>query len=170
MECIGIIIAVIRTIVAFTIDLADRCPEIISAVITTFGTFISIFVGIFIAFREYNKYTEQKRKDIITHYLIDAWTKLENASNRRPPNRQQKLDIESSIGAIMLFGSEKQIQLAQKFCQKMSQGDDAELLPLLETLKTDLRKELNIPAHTVPYIALRFPSEQYYTISRHKKP
>ena len=156
MECIGIIIAVIRTIVAYTIDLADRCPEIISPVITTFGTVASIFTGIFIALSEYNKYTEQKRKDIITQYLIDAWTKLANASHRRPTNKQHKLDIESSIAAIMLFGSEEQARLANEFCEEMKQRDSGDLSKLLEKLKDDLRKELNIPAHTVPYKELRF--------------
>ena len=165
MECIGIIIAVIRTIVEFTIDLADRCPEIISPVITTFGTVISICAGIFIALSEYNKYTEQKRKDVITQYLIDAWTKLANASHRIPPNEQQKLDIESSIAAIALFGSKEQAMLANEFCEEMDQGGPAEASDLLEKLREDLRKELNIPAHTVPYKALRFSSEQYYTIN-----
>ncbi|MFC2487388.1 MAG: hypothetical protein ACFNP8_02225 [Alloprevotella sp.] len=126
--------------------------EIISTLITPLGMIATIII----AFYEYNKFKKQKRKDIITKYLIDAWTKLESASNRSKLNEKQKLDIESSIGAIMLFGSEKQIQLAQKFCQEMSQGDGAELLPLLETLKTDLRKELQMPEQTVKYQALRF--------------
>lgn len=166
MECIGIIISVIRTIVAFTIDLADRCPEIISTLITPLGMIITIII----AFYEYNKFKKQKRKDIITNYLIGAWTKLENASNRIPPDRQQKLDIESSIGAIMLFGSEEQAILATELCEEMKRGVSANTLNLLNKLRDDLRKELNIPAHTVPYRALRFPSEQYYTINRHKKP
>ena len=136
-----------------------KCLEIISTLITPLGMIITTMT----AFYEYNKFKKQKRKDIITKYLIDAWTKLENATNRSNLNEQQKLDAESSIGAIMLFGSKEQAILATKFCEEMKQEDGAEALDLLKKLREDLRKELNIPAHTVPYKSLRFSSSRFVT-------
>lgn len=87
-----------------------------------------------------------KRKEIRIKYLIDAWKLLEEASNRQ--NCDLNKNIEIAIADIQLFGTKKQIELAQKIAEDISSKGTGDSLELLKELRKDLRNELNL--ETVP--------------------
>lgn len=96
----------------------------------------------------------QKKLDLKTEYLISAWIGLEDASNRSP-NENHK-NIEKAIAMIQLFGSAEQILLSKDFAEKMAKGKGANLNPLLDSLRNDLRKELKLKdVSKLPYISYR---------------
>ena len=76
------------------------------------------------------------------NYLINAWRSLESASNRE--NNDFLENFETSIADIQLFGTKKQIELAQKFAVELSENKSANNLDLLIDLRNDLRKELQL--------------------------
>ncbi len=93
-----------------------------------------------------NRDRANKRRDLRVQYLIEAWRRLENASNRSDKLRSS--DLEAAIADIQLFGSPRQIELAQKFTEDFANTRSAGLDELLEDLRQDLRKELRL--ETVP--------------------
>ncbi len=102
-------------------------------------TIIGWIVVYILAFR---KNTRIKKKDITINYLIEAWRKLEKASNR--VDDKYLHEIETAIADIQLFGTRKQIELAQQFSEKFAKERQGSTLELLTLLREDLRKELNL--------------------------
>lgn len=100
---------------------------------------------------------ENKKKDQRINFLIDAWKKLEFASNRDISHEEFIENIEKPIAAIQLFGNENQIKIAQKFIDEVSEKGNAELNYLLEELRNDLREELHLEktASNIKYIRFR---------------
>lgn len=85
---------------------------------------------------------ENKRRELRTKYLIEAFRRIEAASNRK--EEKDKRDFESAMADIQLFGTENQIQLAQDFMKEMADKSGALVDGMLEQLRKDLRRELNI--------------------------
>ena len=93
------------------------------------------------------KEKENKRREIRLNYLIDAYQRLESASNRPfDPKSTYSRNIESAISDIQLFGSRKQSDLAQEFSKTYADAHDASVDDLLNELRNDLRKELDLEA------------------------
>jgi len=88
------------------------------------------------------KSARDKKREVITEYLINAWRTLESASNRSDISYNVKL--ETAIADIQLLGTQKQIELAQQFAVQMSQTGRGDSLELLIQLREDLRKELKL--------------------------
>lgn len=88
-----------------------------------------------------NRDKANKKKDMKVKYLIEAWRKLENASNRKNYNPNE---LESAIADIHLFGNLKQIKLAKDFANEFASNKKANIDKLLEELRNDLRTELNL--------------------------
>lgn len=106
---------------------------IITILITVFGWIVLYFHAI-------RTNTLLKKKEITIKYLSDAWSSLEKGSNRR--DKKYNIDIEVAIGQIQLFGTERQIELAQKLAFELSSKGECSTLELLNLLRDDLRKEL----------------------------
>ena len=85
---------------------------------------------------------ENKKKELRINYLIEAWRKLEHSVNRK--NEDPTHDVEKSIADIQLFGTAKQIELAIKVVTDLVNNKNASLDDILEELRQDLRKELNL--------------------------
>ena len=85
---------------------------------------------------------EAKRREMIVQYLLEAWRRLENASNRNDNSYSKSL--ESVIADIQLLGTKKQVELAQHFAEEFAQHREAGLDSLLNDLRSDLRKELKL--------------------------
>lgn len=49
---------------------------------------------------------------MVTDYLLDAYRKLERASNR-PLTPEVAAELEAAIGDVMLMGSSKQVEVAE---------------------------------------------------------
>ena len=85
-------------------------------------------------------------------YLIDAFRRLESASNKKVAINK---DLESVMADIQLFGSKKQIKLAQKFISEMAENQNSSTLELLESLRDDLREELMLDKVSDKFLFLR---------------
>lgn len=84
-----------------------------------------------------------KKRELLISYLIEAYRRLEHAAFAKEPENHKE-NVESAIADIQLFGSVRQVRLAQDFANKMAADGTAGLDHLLEELRVDLRKELNL--------------------------
>ena len=84
------------------------------------------------------------RRQIRTQYLIEAYRKLERASNWKDALQASWPAQESAIADIQLFGSPQQVALAHDFVREMVSWDTADSTPLLLVLRDSLREELNL--------------------------
>ena len=89
-----------------------------------------------------------KKKELRIDYLIDAWQKIEYASNRDINEKEFIEYVEKPIASIQLFGTLAQINLAQKIADEMGKNGTASLDSILEELRDDLRNELNLEKAT----------------------
>jgi hypothetical protein len=93
-----------------------------------------------------------KKRDLRIQYLIDAYRRLESAANR---TSAEPADLESAVADIQLFGSPEQIVLVRKFSAQFAAESGAGLEDLLESLRVDLRKELDFGASPASIVHLR---------------
>lgn len=117
-----------------------------TAVIAVFGWIVAHY---FTSRRE----VKNKQREIKVEYLIGAYQKLENCIHRHPKDVGK--DLESVVANIQLFGSEKQIELAKKIANDISKKGSADLESLLKSLRTDLRKELQLSGNDINVQFLR---------------
>lgn len=85
-----------------------------------------------------------KKKEMRIKYLITAWQLLESASNRQDASLINNL--EKAIADIQLFGSLEQIRLSMEFVSYFKTNRTADTSKLLNELRNDLRKELDLDA------------------------
>jgi hypothetical protein len=85
-----------------------------------------------------------KKRDLRIHYLIEAYRRLENAVHRTPASRDNESALESAVADIQLFGSEEQVRLATAFAREFAKHGSAGLDKLLESLRCDLRAQLDL--------------------------
>ena len=117
------------------------------------STFLAI-VGWFIVHLLNSKRDRiNKKRDLKVQYLLEAYRKLETASNRKDNSRLR--DLESAVADIQLFGNARQIQLAQNFARDFCTTKSAELSDLLGELRQDIRKELSLELVPKEVIDLR---------------
>jgi hypothetical protein len=93
-----------------------------------------------------------KKRDLRIQYLIDAYRRLESAANR---TNAQTQELESAVADIQLFGSAEQITLVRKFAEEFAAERSAGLEDLLESLRADLRKELDLGISPAKIVHLR---------------
>lgn len=98
--------------------------------------------------------TQIKKKEVTIEYLIQAWGKLEKASNRK--DNRYNTEIETAIADIQLFGTKRQIELAQQFAEEIARNKESSTLELLVLLREDLRKELKLERVPRKFKFLRF--------------
>lgn len=99
-----------------------------------------------------------KRHDLIVQYLIEAYRKLENASNRGVLAQEHERALESAIADIQLFGSPTQVELATGFARQFAQNYNASLDTLLAELRSELRRELALESVPRARVILRIVS------------
>jgi hypothetical protein len=109
-------------------------PIIITALVAVGGWFIVHQLSI-------SRDIKNKRTELKIKYLIEAYRKLENISQRDKPNMQ---DFESAIADIQLFGTKRQVELAQHIAKEFAINKTVLLDPLLSNLREDLRKLLHL--------------------------
>ena len=82
-------------------------------------------------------------RKIRTEFLIKAFQNLANSANRPPtPGAQHFRDMESAVADIQLFGSKSQIKIVNSFTKEFAEKKAASLDHLLNSLRSELRKEL----------------------------
>ena len=88
---------------------------------------------------------EAKKQEIRLQFLIDAYRQIESSSNRSPEETWEAVKkIESAISDIQLFGTRKQVVLAQEVVDKVAAGGGMLFNELLDELRRDLRSELEL--------------------------
>ena len=97
-----------------------------------------------LAVHRFNVHRDQlnKQREIRIQYLIEAYRRLEQASHRA--DMQKREDFESAIADIQLLGSNQQIGLTLEVIDSIAKNGFATVNPLLENLRGELRKELNL--------------------------
>ncbi|MCL6284504.1 hypothetical protein M3P21_13295 [Ruegeria sp. 2012CJ41-6] len=98
---------------------------------------------------------EERRRERIISHLIEAYKNLEDATGRKPLPEEKKWRVESSLGAIFLFGSKEAADEAKRLTIEVAVGS-GDMLSLLIILRRDLRNELGLEAHEVEPNFLRF--------------
>lgn len=121
---------------------------IIQCIITVIGWIVVYIFAI-------RQNTQIKKKEVTIEYLIQAWGKLEKASNRK--DNRYNTEIETAIADIQLFGTKRQIELAQQFAEEFARNKECSTLDLLVLLREDLRKELKLEWVPKKFRFLRFP-------------
>ncbi|WP_051197620.1 hypothetical protein [Flavobacterium soli] len=121
-------------------------PLLITAIVTMAGWYI---VHLFATKRD----RKNKQKELRINYLIEAWRKLEYASNRKDVNAVEY--VEKPIADIQLFGTKKQIELAIKIANELAETRGTNLIELLTELRQDLRRELNLEKIDTPIKVFR---------------
>lgn len=120
---------------------------IIQCIITVIGWIVVYIFAI-------RQNTQIKKKEDTIEYLIQAWGKLEKASNRK--DNRYNTEIETAIADIQLFGTKRQIELAQQFAEEIARNKESSTLELLVLLREDLRKELKLERVPRKFKFLRF--------------
>jgi len=87
---------------------------------------------------------DTKRRELITGHLINAYRILANDITRREASIERDLKLETVIAELQLFGSDEQIVLTKKLTDDITKGGDFFVDDLLNSLRNDLRKELNL--------------------------
>lgn len=99
---------------------------------------------------------ENKKKDLRINYLIEAWKKLEYASNRNINEEEFIEFMEKPIALIQLFGTNTQIKYAEQIANAIKVEGNANLNKILEDLRSDLRNELNIEKTDTKLLMIRY--------------
>lgn len=120
---------------------------IIQCIITVIGWIVVYIFAI-------RQNTQIKKKEVTIEYLIQAWGKLEKASNSK--DNRYNTEIETAIADIQLFGTNRQIELAQQFAEEIARNKESSALDLLVLLREDLRKELKLESVPRKFKFLRF--------------
>ena len=111
-------------------------PAMIAAIVVIVGWYV---VHILNSKRD----QANKRRDLQVQYLINAYRQLEFVSNREiTPNTAP--EFEKAIADIQLFGTAKQVSLAQQFSVGFAKNGAHSLDELLADLRGDLREELGL--------------------------
>jgi hypothetical protein len=97
------------------------------------------------------------RRNLRIEYLLSAYRRLENASNRRM-TVEHEAQLEAAVADIQLLGSVSQVALASTFAREFADTRQADTEPLLQDLRASLRSELLLDE--VP------PKRTYLRISR----
>lgn len=88
---------------------------------------------------------KNKKREVRTHYLIEAFRKLESSANRPQSEAKHYWEsTETALADIHLFGNKKQVELAKIFAQEINDHGHAGLDALLQELRKDLRHELGL--------------------------
>ena len=98
-----------------------------------------------------------KRRELRVQYLIEAYRRLENASNR-PSLKAVVSEFEKAIADIQLFGTPRQVALAQEFAVGFARAGTHSLDPLMNDLRSSLRAELDLEPVSagIKYLRIEF--------------
>lgn len=87
-----------------------------------------------------------KRREIVSEHLINAYRILTNEIAHREQIPERVKSLENILSDIQLFGSLEQVNLAKALADEVAAKKVFELDPLINSLRNDLRTELNLNA------------------------
>jgi hypothetical protein len=111
-------------------------PVVITTAVVVVGWYVAHYLTV-------RRDQANKRRDLRVQYLIEAYRRLEFAGNR-PLTEKIAPEFERAVADIQLFGTPKQVELAQAFALGFAEKGTHPLDPLLNELRQELRRELNL--------------------------
>lgn len=85
-----------------------------------------------------------KRRELTIQHLITAYNTLTNDIAHREHSVERWRNLEKIVSEIQLFGSIEQVGLAKNLANDVARGEQLELDPLINSLRTDLRQQLEL--------------------------
>ncbi|MES2267936.1 MAG: hypothetical protein V4520_14340 [Bacteroidota bacterium] len=117
----------------------------VADLIKNFLTIVIAVLGWIIAHHYSSKRDRRnKKREIITAHLIKAYIVLANDFTQRELQEETKAKLELLIGELQLFGSQKQIDLAEKLAQDIHSGGRVNFDELVNDIRNELRNELEL--------------------------
>lgn len=112
-----------------------------------------------------------KRRELRVQYLIDAYRRLEYAGNR-PLTKELAPEFEKAIADVQLFGTLTQLQLSKEFALGFAENGTYPLDSLLNELRNDLRKELDLESarSNITYLRITFDKKDSLRTEREIMP
>jgi hypothetical protein len=119
--------------------------EIWKIIVTIFVAIIAaVLGGITTHYFNSKRDRELKRKELISTHIINAYRILANDITRREASLERDLKLETLIAELQLFGTIKQILLTKQLTDDIVKGGDFFVDDLLNDLRNQLRRELNL--------------------------
>ncbi len=122
----------------FMFEILEKYQNSIAGLIAITGWIVSYQFGVL-------RDRKNKQRDLITDHLLDAYRKLESASNREKLTDSQIANVESAIADIQIFGSEELIVTIDKFMEEFVVNKNIDLSGILSLLREDIRHALHLP-------------------------
>ena len=97
---------------------------------------------------------DNKRRELITGYLIEAYKILSQDIMLREQNEEMSRKLEEIISYIQLFGNEEQIRLAYDITDQIEKGS-MNATRLVNLLRDNLRDELKLPVSPMSIFLVR---------------
>ena len=119
----------------------DIYIDVIKFSITAFIAVIGWLVGHFLSDK---RDKSNKKRELTTKHLINAYSVLTNDISHRKPSEERNKKLECIITEIQLFGSIEQVELARMLADEVAAGHEFELDPLINSLRTELRIQLEL--------------------------
>jgi len=115
---------------------AQSAAVVVTALIAVTGWVVSH------QFSAWRDRLNDRRKQRIT-YLVSAYQSLARAV-ARPHLYEANEDLRNALASIQILGTDEQIKLARQFAHDLGGSGQADLEPLLVSLRDDLRSELGV--------------------------
>jgi len=87
---------------------------------------------------------QNKRREISLQHLISAYRILTNDISHRDQTKERQEKLEQVITDIQLFGNLKQITLTKQLIEGVVADKEFELDSLINSLRSDLREQLDL--------------------------
>ncbi|MBW0177565.1 hypothetical protein [Sediminibacterium sp.] len=116
--------------------------ELVKVVVTVIIAVVGWRIGHY-----YNSQRDKhnKRREIRLEHLINAYRILTNEISHRKQTKEREQKLEAIISEIQLFGSVEQAQIAKQLARDIAAKKDYEYDTLINSLRSDLRKQLDVP-------------------------
>jgi hypothetical protein len=85
-----------------------------------------------------------KRREMSIEHLVDAYRVLAHDISRRELTSERQEKLENLLSDIQLFGSTEQVELAKQLADQVAAGGEFQLDILINSLRNDLRAQLNL--------------------------
>ena len=120
---------------------------------------IALAVGGWVSAHYFTSQRDQgnKRRDIRLERLLKCYDSLAKEIAHRKLGDQQKLDFENALIELQLIGTENLIELASTFNVDDNHGS---IVPILEMLRAEVRRELGLSKTKLPFMWFRFQTSE----------
>ena len=96
-----------------------------------------------------------RKREFVLKHLVQSFELLENYIREPDPKK-----IEQAVTYIQLLGNSAQIKIAEIIIENLVTNSEADITPLVEQLRKDLRSELNLEPIDRPFRFLFFKPDK----------